>query len=340
MTTFVLSLSHLVSSGLTIRDALEVGRTTFDKELLRILSAELEEQIIKGSSLTVAVGKVSYKLPPIVISLLRIGERIGSLSEILPRLAVYLQETKRIRDKVRGALIYPILVLAVAFLGMIGVSLFVLPKMAQVFTAIGSGAPDSIEATLNAASVTAVVLPIVAGLFVLVVVLTLGLRRVIPGLDRAIDSLSLKIPILNRFVVNRESLLFCFAMEVLSEGGVTMADGMAEAQTVVSNSEYSEAIRLARTDLMNGIPVSEAFSKRAAIPTRMKAWMAIGERTGRIQQVFAQLRSYYQYELERWADRFVSLIEPILILAVGIVMLCLVVFFVVPLFSSMGNLVF
>ena len=340
VTTFIQSLSHLVSSGLTLRDAFDVGRTTFDKETLRMYSAELEEQISKGASLGEAVDATSYVLPPIVVSLLRIGDRIGSLTEILPRLSHYMLESKRIRDKVRGALIYPALVLSVAFIGMVGISVFVLPRMTRAFTAVGDAATESIRRVLDTTTALAVAFPIVVISILLLVLLGIAFTRISPSWRRSIDTWMLRLPVLGSFVANRESLLFCFAMEVLADGGVTISEGMSEASIVVSNTAYRQAIESARNDLINGIVISEAFSRHQEIPARMKAWISIGERTGRVQQVFTQLRSYYQYELERWADRFISLVEPALILVVGVVMLCLVVFFVIPLFSAMGNIVF
>ena len=336
---FAETLAHLVNGGLNLQDALAVGQEVFTKRNLGELNSHLLDQLRKGHSFSEGLENAHFRFPQLLLGLVRIGERIGSLEAILPELARYFDQSKRVRDKLRGAMVYPLLVLSVAFAGMIAVSTIVLPRMSEIFSSIGTEVPPEVEGALAIASAVGFTLPILTLLTIFTLLGLLVMRNRSVSFRRSIDRIVIKTPILGRFILHRDSLLFSFAMEILSSGGITLSDGLEEASHVVGNQAYKDSLYAANEAINGGSLVSTAFGK-TLVPGRVKAWITIGERTGRVQAVFSQLRSYFQYEVEQWANRFVTLVEPVLIILVGVLILLMVIFFVIPLFSTMGNLVF
>jgi type II secretory pathway component PulF len=162
--------------------------------------------------------------------------------------------------------------------------------------------------------------------------------RRFPEAGRYFDYIMLRLPLAGKFLASWESLNFSFAMEVLTSGGVSVEAALGEAEGVVSNSAYRMALREVLEDVLNGMNLSQAFCGKKIFPPCLGRWTAIGESSGRTEKIFAQVRSYFQEEIDKLTDRFLLLIEPALIVLIGVVILIFVIGVVLPLFSVYGNI--
>jgi type IV pilus assembly protein PilC len=127
-------------------------------------------------------------------------------------------------------------------------------------------------------------------------------------------------------------------METLTGAGFAVEDALLEAGNVVENRALRSGIHQVREKILRGEALSAAFMENAVFPERLSRWVHIGEKSGNIEKAFAQLRSYYQSEVERWSTRFMNLIEPVLILSVGVIIFLFIIFFVMPIFTIYGSL--
>jgi type II secretory pathway component PulF len=330
---FTDTVSLLLGSGLTFRDALEVAQTIFLKGEINRLVAHLLEQIRKGAAVSDAVAGLGSGLPPIYQGFVRIGEKIGSLDDAFKQLAVYLSEDRRIRDKLSSSLIYPALVLGVAVVGIVGIVTFVLPRIQAMFQQLGAAMPARLASSLGLLrGAVAVGGGLLAGLLLAVLVLG-SLRRANPRLALALDRLALRLPIYGRMKYQREILNLLFALEMLTAGGFSVEDALAEAGKVTSNRAFRDGLELARQSVERGENLSAAFLANPVFSSRIGRWVAVGEKAGQVEQVFGQLRRYYQAEIEKWSSRFMDLAQPVLILAVGLIIFLIIVFFIMPIFS-------
>jgi type II secretory pathway component PulF len=125
-------------------------------------------------------------------------------------------------------------------------------------------------------------------------------------------------------------------METLSGGGVSVEAGLAEAAKVLGNRSFRSAVSRCLDELLKGGALSAAVARRSELPRLMARWVAVGERTGRAEEAFGQLRRYYQGEVDRITSRFMTLVEPALILVVGCMTAVLALVFILPLFSMYG----
>jgi len=335
---FTDTLSLLVSSGLGFKDALEIAQTIFTKGKMNSLTVSLLDKIKKGTSFYEALEEYGNNFPPIYRGMVKVGEKVGSLEHSFKGLSLYLTEEKKLKEKLTGSMIYPAMVLSVAFAGLIILVLFILPRIRGIFSQLGSQIPQRIESLTHMMTFL-----IVAGIacVVLLGILCIGffvIRRIGGKFAERLDRILLKIPILGPIKTLRESLNFLFAMETLTGGGFSVEDSLLEAGNVVDNRALRSAILEAREKILKGDALSSAFMENTIFPDRLCRWIQIGEKSGGIEKAFAQLRMYYQSELERRSSRFMNLIEPVLILSVGVVIFLFIIFFVIPIFTIYGSL--
>ncbi len=330
---FTNTIGMLLSAGITLKDALDIGQSIFPKGVVNKMVVHLLEEIRKGRSLTDALEGHSSFFPPIFRGFVRIGEKLGTLDGAFKQLGEYLSEQKKLRDKLVGALTYPMLVLGVAGIGILGLVTFVMPKLGAAFQEIGTGIPSNLThsmALMRTILITLVALVAVA--IVGIVVLT-RMKKSNPALALVMDRITLKVPLAGQLVHMKEMLNFTFAMETLTAGGYTVADALAETAKLASNSLVRRALERARDRVMRGESLSAAFMDDPLFAARIGRWMAVGERSGQIEPVFAQLHRFYQGDLDKWSTRFMALVEPVLMLLVGVAIFGIVFFFVTPIFS-------
>jgi type IV pilus assembly protein PilC len=330
---FTSGIAVLLSSGLTFRDALEIAQTIFLKGEVGRLVALLLEAIRKGRSVTEFMQDMRGALPPVMRGFIRTGEKVGSLESAFKQMAEHLGEEKRIRDRLISSLIYPVLVLAVAVLGISGIITLVLPRLQAVFAQIGTGLPSRVQSAVRLFHGGLIAVAVLTGLLLAATVVLWAARRASPSAAQNIDLLVLKLPVFGRVRYLRDILNLLFTLEALTSGGFPVEDALEEAAETSGNLAFRGGLLSCRERVMKGENLSAAFLQIPVFSERIGRWIAVGERTGHVEQVFAQLRRYYQAEIEKWSTRFMSLIEPILILLVGVVLFAMILLFITPIFS-------
>ncbi|MBN1687356.1 MAG: type II secretion system F family protein [Spirochaetales bacterium] len=329
----VSTLSVLLSSGLTFKDALEIMQSIYPSGEINTISVLLLESVSKGRMVSQAVDELHYRLPAMVRGFIRIGEKTGSMDASIAQLAVFLTEQTKLRTKIQTSLIYPVFVLCVAAVGITGIVLFVFPRIRMMFSELGSVMPGRMQAIM---SILDVGVPVMAVLF-LVLLLTYPLYRLVirghSGIAERFGRFILRMPVIGKYAGLKENVNFLFAMESLVAGGFTVEEALAESKPAVGNPAVKDAITDVRNRVIKGDSIARAFAVNPVFADRIGRWCAIGERTGSVEAVFSQLRNYYQSELEKQNTRVMNVIEPFLILVVGIIVFIVVFFLVVPLFS-------
>jgi type II secretory pathway component PulF len=336
---FTNTISLLLSSGLTFKDSLEIAQTIFLKGQVNEIIVALLEEIRKGRSVYQVLDDFGTGFPSIFKGFIKIGEKIGSLEGAFKKLAEYLTEDRKLKSKLASSLIYPLLVISVAVIGIIGIVVFILPKIGEMFSQLGVGLPRRMESMIKILNYSFIIGTILIGIVILSILILSIIRKRNKGMAEKLDRLSLKLPVLGRMRYLKEILNFLFAMETLTGGGFNVEDALLESGKVVENQAFRSGILKARDSIIKGESLSVSFLSNPVFSERLGRWMAIGERSGSVDKIFAQLRSYYQGEIEKWSTRFMSLVEPILILIVGIIIFMIIVFFITPIFSIYEGLI-
>lgn len=327
-----------LSSGLSLKDSLDVSQTVFTRGEGNALVTILQQKLNKGSTFTEALESAGTGFPPFYTGMMRIGERIGSLDQVTSRLSKHLKEEKALRDRFASALIYPAIVLGVAALSAVFIVAVLFPRLREIFNEMGSSAAGNVESLMAGLNTAFVVLGIVAVLVAVFVAAMAIARRTGGALAVRIDRLFLAVPLYSRFMMQRELMNFSFAMEALTAAGVGVEEALTEGAGTLTNRALREEVRSVRERVLKGERLSTAFAHSRLMPERISRWMAIGERIGHVEKVFGQLRGYYQQEVGKWIDRLMALVEPALIVGLGVLIMAFVVFFIIPVFSLYGTI--
>lgn len=337
MLEFTQIMEQLINSGLSIKDALEISSLINKKN--DNLETKIYKQIQKGISFAEAVNQMTNVFSPVYRGIISVGDRIGSVEKIFPRLRLYLETQKKIKDKLMGALIYPIIVLVTTLLVFTAMIFFVFPKLKTMFMEFGGEASQLLETKIGHME-TGFITVLIIILFLIFLSL---LFRILISRNNSIkttkDTFLLKIPAVGRFLSYLEALHFSFAMETLLSGGITIEDSISESLSVISNNAYKEALKDIRNRITRGESISHAFSIHENIfPDYMIKWMMVSEKSGKPEQVFSQLRNYFQNEIDLYTTKFMTLIEPALIILIGIFLVTLILNVIVPVFSLYGSI--
>jgi type II secretory pathway component PulF len=330
-------LTLMLGSGLSLKDSLEVAQSISTRGPGNELVTLLLERIRKGGTFAAALEGAGTSFPSVYRGMVKIGERIGSLDQVFTRLSTYLTDEKKLRDRLAGALMYPSIVLSMAVASAVLIVTVFFPRMREFFSQLGPETTGKVDSLMNTLTVAFAVIGSLLALLVGALVFVMVTRR--KGGPRAvlIDAFFLRVPLLRTFLMQRELLNFTFAMETLTSSGVSVDEALLEAAETVSNNALREDVRSIREKVMKGEHLSAAFSRSAMFPPRISRWVGIGERVGHVEKVFGQLRLYYQQEVEKWINRIMSLIEPAIIVALGLMIVLFIVFFIIPIFSLIGN---
>ena len=330
---FTDTMALMLESGLTIRDALKVAATSFKDNKTGELIATLSDSLTKGYSFPQAIDELSSDFPPLYRGMVKIGDNTGSMEDIFQKLSKYLNDEKKMREKIQGALMYPVLVLSVLFLGMIGVILIIVPRLKNSFS---TDLLDTLFARFQLIITISIIPMVLLFLFILFLVLASNSSG---GIKKTADTIILNTPFIGSISLIRSCLNIMFSLEVLTPSGYPVEAALKESSFVLSNIVLKNAILQIRKRIIGGDKLSITFEREKVFPGRISVWIGVGEASGNVSKVFSQLRIYFQGELDKITSRIMLLIEPVLIVFVGALMILFVIMFVVPLFSVFGALI-
>jgi len=328
---FTRQLSTMFSAGLTIERAimglaLEEKHKKFKKVLTNV-----GENIRKGLNLSESLERHPGVFSNLFVALIKAGEVSGNLNDILDQLATYLENLDDTRRKVRSAMNYPIF-MVVFLASMIGAMfIFIIPKFSEVYEQLGAGLPGATRALVNLSdwisfhfySMSMVLIMIIIGLWLI--------SKTKKG-GYIFDSVFLKLPVFGPLIDQSILNKFCKTFGILLGAGVPVLDTMALLKKVVDNRVYEEAIEDAANYIRDGYNISTALRRTEVFPSILLQLASTGEDTGELDSLLDRAADYYFKQVNALVDRMTSLIEPILILAVGAVIALMVVITYLPVF--------
>jgi type II secretory pathway component PulF len=338
LSEFTSLLSQLLDASLNIKDALDIIKTVAGRSDVRAVAEQISVLIGKGHNFNESLAMVMDGLPSVYNGLVSIGERTGDLPRAYKQLDSWLEDRKKIRDKITGALVYPIIVLSVALFGIIGISVFALPKLESIFSQLGNNAAEQLNRSMLSARISAFTISFIALFFIFLFLAARQARKKNAQFAEKTDFVLLNIPIIGQMIKITELFDFCFSMETLIAGGVPLDDALQGTSLTLGNRAFKKSVISIRNMVRNGLSLSQAIANEPAFPPFIKQWLAVGERTGQTFLVFGKMRAFYQALSEKKLNMALNIIEPGISIIIGIFMLVIVYLFVLPIFSSYGAL--
>ena len=328
---FTRQLATMYSAGLTLERAIQGLASEERHPKLKKVLKNVGENIRKGLSLSEALQRHPGVFSTLFVSLTKAGEVSGNLDEILDELSAYLENLDDVRRKVRSAMTYPIFMVVFLFAMMSAMFMWIIPMFSDVYVQLGANLPAATRKlvslsewiSINFSTVVLSLFGVAAGLW-----LASKTRR---G-GYIIDSIKLKSPVfgslLNQSILNK----FSKTAGILLNAGVPVIEAMNLIAKIVSNRVYEVAIGDATEYIRDGFNITSALRRTEIFPPILLQLSATGEETGELDTLLDKAADYYYKQVNALVERMTTLIEPILILMVGVIIGVMVVITYLPVF--------
>lgn len=327
---FSRQLGVFIRSGIPIIDALEIIESDTSDKLFKKTLVEMSESLQAGDSFARAARSHPEAFPLYFIGMLESAELAGNLDEVLVQLAEYMERDLEARSKITGALIYPVIVLFMAIIVVVVLAAVVLPKFKTFFSSLNAKLPLPTRMLLAVTNFISARYLILLAIIVVIVVGVIATWRSKKG-RALIDSFVLKVPVLGDLIVHILVERICRILASMSETGVPLPDAMAVTSESVSNNVFKTGLEHVREEMIEGRGLADPIESSGIFPLAARQMIRVGEVTGTLEDQLHVAADFYQRELDVKLKRFTSLFEPIIIVAMGII----VGFVAVALISAM-----
>jgi len=324
--------STLLAAGLTIERALTALIEQTEDQGAKEVLAGVRAEVLAGHSLHAALGRFDDVFPPIYRALVNAGEKSGELSVLLARLADYLEATQATRQKILQALLYPLIVVVVAFAVITGLVTYVVPQIVGVFTHSKQSLPLLTQALILVSDVLRTSgLWLAAGAVAGVLLVRHALRN--EALRLRWHARLLKVPLLGRFLRTIDSARFASTMAILVGSGVPLLAALEAGRGVIGNLLLRRSVERAIGLVREGSPLHRALAAERLFPPLLIHLVASGEASGTLDQMLSRAAHQQQTELDHRTAIALGLFEPLLILLMGGLVLLIVLAVLLPIIN-------
>lgn len=331
------NLYLMLKSGLALNEAVATLAYQTPDERLQVAYAEIAEKINGGKTLADSMREYPKIFPDIVISVVAVGEKGGSLETNLSFLADYLKKAHTLNKKIKGALIYPAIVMGLTVIEMLGVIFLILPKLEELFSSF-ENIPSLTKSILSMSQfVRENSLILLAGIAVLIVLFIMFLRT--KAGKKFKDFMAIKTPVIKKLTTNNILASFSRTLGILLETGIPLVSAMEIATSTVGNSFYQNKLMEISNEVKNGKSVADSMSKYPKyFPVTFVKMIEVGEGTGTLEETLAYLYDYHAEEVEELSNNLSTLIEPLLLIFIGVMIGGLAIIIIGPIYQLTGSI--
>ena len=326
-------LATIVNAGLPLMQGLDILAEQSDNPRLETVLKQISSDVEAGESFSDALRKHPRAFSNLYVSMVRAGEASGNLDGILLRLADYMEATEILKRKVKAAMTYPVAALVFVILLASGLIMFVVPKFEEIFASFGAELPAVTQLLLNISRVLrGNILWLSAVLIVGVVALRLVITRTQEGRYR-FDQLLLRLPIFGKLLSKVAISRFARTLSTLTRSGVPILGALEIVERTSGNEVFARAINSAQDSVRAGQPLAEPLVAAGVFPPMVTRMISVGEKTGALETLLAKISDFYDSEVDATVSALTSLIEPILIIMLGVIVGFIVIALFMPIFS-------
>lgn len=318
-------LATLLESGLPLDRSLSVLMDlTADNERLSKLIGRVLERVKGGSSLADALEKQAGVFSKFYINMIRAGEAGGSLGEVLTRLSDYLERSRELKDTISTALIYPVILLVMSLVSLFVMLTFVVPQFTEMFESAGKALPLPTQIVVGLAEW----LQSYWWMLVLIVIAAYGymnFQLADPVTKKTWDKRFLAMPLFGSIILNKETANISRTLGTLLGNGVSILTALTIARETVDNLALAEVCADAEEQLKQGRNMSDALMEKGALPKMAMQMIKMGEETGRLEEMLLRVATIYDKQLRVAIQRMLALLEPALIITLGVMIAGIIV---------------
>ncbi len=318
-------LATLLSAGLPLDKSLSIlMELTAENAKLSQLVNRVLEKIKAGTSLAEALENQTGVFSKFYLNMIRAGELGGSLSDVLQRLAEYLERSQELKSTVSTALIYPAILLFMSMASLFVMLTFVVPQFSEMFESAGKELPVPTQVVVALAAFLQAYWWAIL-LIVLVCICTLKVQMANPVSKKVWDQRMLKMPLFGNLIINMETAKLTRTLGTLLGNGVSILVALGITRETVSNSVIADELQEAELQLKQGNNMSEVMMKSAVFPRMALQMMKMGEETGKLEAMLLRIAIIYDKQLRTSIERMLAVLEPALIISLGLMIAGIIV---------------
>ncbi|MDH5324416.1 MAG: type II secretion system F family protein [Gammaproteobacteria bacterium] len=314
---FTRNLATLLNAGVELDRALQIQEQLCEKPAMATVVADVRNRVREGAEFTAALQAHTKVFQPLYVSIVRAGELVGNLGQIVSKLADYLERNKQLRDDTVSALMYPALLLVVTLLSVLGLMLFVLPQFTQMFEGMEAALPWSTQIVVSTGEwLQQYIWTVLPG----GILLLAGFKMALADPRRRLQwhKWLLTLPLVGTLLAKLDVARFSYTMGLMLSNGVPLLAALRSSTSVMRNGYLQHIANTAKTSLEQGSGFAETLRASGVFPLLATHMISVGEETGQLGAMLQRVADTYDSQVRVSLQRLVALLEPILIVGLGL----------------------
>ncbi|TFD71896.1 type II secretion system F family protein [Cryobacterium sp. Hb1] len=325
-------MATMTQAGLSLLRTLNIlSGQTENKQLAQVL-AVIRSDVETGVSLSEAFDKHDVVFPPIMINLVRAGEIGGFLEDALNSIADNFESEVKLRDTIKSALAYPVIVLVMALLAVVGMLIFIVPVFEKMFQGLGGDLPPATQVLVVLSNGMIWVAPV---LLIAVIVFSVWWRKNKHSLAvrRVVDPFKLKLPVFGLLLTKLAIARFSRNFATMIGAGVPILHSLKIVGETSGNYVIESALGKVQESVSQGRSIATPLALEPIFPAMVTQMIAVGEDAGALEQMLTKIADFYDQEVQSTTEQLTALIEPLMIAVIGVIIGSMVVALYLPMFS-------
>jgi type IV pilus assembly protein PilC len=330
---FARQLATMLGAGIPLVQAFEIVGNGNDKPAMQKLILDIKMDVEGGSSLHESLAKHPLYFDDLFVNLVEAGEQAGALESLLDKVATYKEKTEALKKKVKKALFYPAAVLAVAVLVTIILLVFVIPQFEALYKGFGADLPAFTQFVIGVSKFVQhdgfYMAVVVGGMFFTFFYFKKRSRAMREFLDRVALKVPIIGPILNKAAIAR----YARTLSTMFSAGVPLVEALQSVSGATGNIVYENAVLRMKDEVATGQRLQRAMESTGLFPNMVNQMIAVGEESGSLDEMSAKVATFYEAEVDNAVDAMSSLLEPLIMLVLGVLVGGLVIAMYLPIFK-------
>ena len=322
----------MINSGLSLLRALNILEEETENSKLAGIMGEVRAEVESGSDLSSALAAHPAVFPPLMVNMVKAGEVGGFLDEALLQIANNFEAEVRLRQKVKSAMTYPVVVFVVAILAMVAMLLFIVPVFDDVFASLGGDLPAPTQLLVTLSQGMRVLAPLLLITLIVSAIVWARIKRN-PKTRAVVDPLKLKVPIFGSLFQKIALSRFTRNLGTMTRSGVPILQALDIVADTSGNVVVARAVRDVEESVRSGESLSAPLANYPVFPPMVVNMLAVGEDTGSLDTMLAKISEFYDQEVEATTEALTSIIEPVMIAFVGGIVGAMLIALYMPIFK-------
>lgn len=329
---FTQDLCAMLEAGLPMDKALSILIHVSENDRFRQIVTGILRHVESGNSLSDALTEYPKHFSRLYVNMVRAGETGGVLPSVLERLGVFLENSQDLKDYITSAMVYPIFLVLVGGVSIIIMLTFVIPKFSIIFADMGQAMPASTQILLAISNGLRDYWWVIIGIIAAISVMVRQYIRTPAGRLRS-DRLKFRAPVLGRLVKSVEAARFSRTLGTLIRSGVPILQSLSLVREIVTNQAIAASLKIVYERVKEGDTLSSPLDQAGVFPPLAVQMIAVGEETGKLDDMLLKVADNYDKSVRNMIKRFVNLLEPAMILAMGLMVGFIVISMLMAVFS-------